>query len=87
MVLVFSVVMMMNVAVNKEREGERNVQERTAKRTTVREDEKQEHEEDRFDLRRSRVRPHRASTRPATISCVCIRATAALLQPAPRSSV
>lgn len=78
MILVFSVVMMMNVAVNGEEEGERNAEERTA----VREDEKQEHEEDRFDLRRGRARPHRASTRPATVSCVCIRATAALLQPA-----
>lgn len=66
MILVFSVVMMMNVAVNGEEEGERNAEERTA----VREDEKQEHEEDRFDLRRGRARPHRASTRPATVSCV-----------------
>lgn len=71
----FSVVMMMNVAVNEEEEGDadRNAEERTV----VREDEKQEHEEDRFDLRRDRMRPHRASTCPATVSRVCIRATAA----------
>lgn len=39
-------------------------------RTAVQEDEKQEHEEDRFDLRRGRVRPHCASMRPATVSRV-----------------
>lgn len=73
--LVFSVVMMMNMAVNREEERKRNAEERTvAERTAVQKDKKQEHEKDRFDLRRGRVRPHRPSTRPATVSCVCVRA-------------
>lgn len=63
----FSIVMMMNAAVNKERKGSgtrRNERGRRT-RTAVREDEKQEREEDRFDLRREAVvRPHCASMRP-----------------------
>ena len=54
--LVFSVVMMMNMAVNKEEERKRNAEERTvAERTAVQKDKKQEHEKDRFDLRREAV--------------------------------
>lgn len=69
MMLVFSIVM--NVAVNREEEEERNMEERTA----VWEDEKQEHEEDRFDLRRGRcARTVRRFAQPRC-SRVCIRAT------------
>lgn len=79
MILVFSVVTMMNVAVNGEKKKESGTRRNERRCGKTR---KQEHVEDRFDLRRGRARPHRASTRPATVSCVCIRATAALLRPA-----
>lgn len=83
MALVFSVVMTMNVNGEQNEEGERNVEERTAgEQTAVRENEKQEHEEDRFDLWRGRVRPHCASMHRGLLPRVYVRATAALPQPA-----
>lgn len=84
MVLVFSIVMMMNAAVNGEAEGERNAEERTAaERATVREDERNKSKRRIASIYEEAVCARTVRRRgPATVPRVCIHATAALLQPA-----